>query len=171
MLPTLRPDDWVQVGSPVLKLGQIIVVVSHSQLIAHRIALIEGAGALNRVWTRGDNMPYCDPPWRPDQIIGAVTRIIRPEGDFAPDNRITLKLRLRWAYLTMRWYAGRVYRKLVRTVGLHRSLSSSHDGVPTGEAATATLAETVEPAAGPGLRGQAAAASLESGPDRSSDTP
>lgn len=74
--------------------------------------------------TRGDNTPYPDPPWTPDQIVGEVVRIIRADGDFAPDNRITCRIRLQWAYAYCRHKTGQLVRKLVRLIGRSRSLPS-----------------------------------------------
>lgn len=170
MWPTLHQGDWVVVSSGSCTAGALVVAAEPGgRKVVHRVVV--GPEPSGSMWvSRGDNMPYCDAPWRPDQVVGVVTRVVRPEGDFAPENRITLKLRLRWTYLTTRWYAGRAYRKLVRRFGFHRSLPSPHGGVPAGEAAPATLAEAVAQATGPGLRGQTATTGSEVVPGRSAST-
>ena len=166
MLPALGEGDWVEVQVSSVRSGCMLAVRHDSGVfMVHRVVRVYTAYAIPGLLTRGDNMPYCDPPWRPDQVIGVVTRIIRPDGDFAPDNRITMALRLRWAYLTLRWYAGRVKRRLERALGRHRPLPPAHSGLPQGEAPLAPVAATVEPDDGERLRGQAPPVHLEGSPD------
>lgn len=117
MLPNVREGDWLEVEIGDLTPGVIVVTTNGHLSVAHRLMRVRRHAGKTDIITRGDNMPYCDTPWTSEQVIGVVTRIIRPAGDFVPGNRITLILRLRWAYLALRWRASQVKRRLEHLLG------------------------------------------------------
>lgn len=144
MYPTLVSGDWVEAvpKSPVP--GDILICLTHDgQLVVHRMTGVRGGGS-GEIVTRGDNVPVSDPPWSSEQVVGVVTRIIRPEGDIVPENRITFAHRLRWVYLTLRWYSHRVQQGLMRINGCRRPTLTLLDGIQQPKSKADSISQAVE---------------------------
>jgi hypothetical protein len=119
MQPTLREGDWVEVAQGgACATGSVAGVrTGDGRLIIHRIIGTAEMPSGLRVITRGDNRERPDPPWVPEQIIGPVTRVIRPDGAFPVDRRITWQIQLRWCRLTLRYRLAKGWRRVVHLVG------------------------------------------------------
>ena len=76
MLPAIWPGDVVTVRRrelSELRPGQVVLAQREGKLIAHRIHAIGG----DRILTRGDSLPQCDPPVCAAEILGEVVSILR----------------------------------------------------------------------------------------------
>ena len=81
MLPAIRPGDVLEVV-PIdilrVSVGDVILFRWEERLLAHRvIRLIDEDEPL--VITRGDRHTHDDPPVHASQIIGLVSRVVRPD--------------------------------------------------------------------------------------------
>src|SRR5579884_2713128 len=75
MLPSIWPGDIVLIasaGSEQFEVGAIVVIRKSAGLLIHR--LIARAAWLT---SRGDAMPQADPPVRPGDVLGKVTKVYR----------------------------------------------------------------------------------------------
>jgi signal peptidase len=119
MLPSVWPGDIVTVqrrGLSDLQPGQIVLCYREGELIAHRVTSVVG----DRLITRGDSLPHCDPSVTASDIVGQVVSILRNGRSIFPDQswwqralssilrhsdfctRMTLRIGRRWQRLRCR---------------------------------------------------------------------
>lgn len=79
MLPLIHDGDRVLVlhGSNGVRRGDMVVFWCEGGLIAHRVLRIYGRDAKLKFITKGDNVPYPDPPIDASEIVGRVLAIQR----------------------------------------------------------------------------------------------
>lgn len=76
MLPALWPGDEIMVrrqNTAELFVGQVVLCYRNQAFTAHRLITICG----DLVVTRGDSLSYEDPPFRDDEVLGAVVSVVR----------------------------------------------------------------------------------------------
>jgi hypothetical protein len=115
MLPSVLPGDVLIIrrrSGAELRVGQIILCYRDQAFIAHRlVAKLDDAFI-----TRGDSLPYHDPPFRDVDILGEVTSILR-------DGR-TASMRPLWWHRSVSWISQRstlctrIMLRLQRSAGL-----------------------------------------------------
>lgn len=79
MLPSLWPGDVITVrrqSAADLCLGQILLCYRNQAFVAHRLIAKQD----HLFSTRGDSLPYSDPPFRDEEVLGAVVSIVRGGG-------------------------------------------------------------------------------------------
>jgi len=79
MYPLIREGDQVLVllGWTGIQRGDVIVFRREGVLIAHRVMSIDKTDAGHVLITKGDNVPYFDPPLNDNQIVGRVLAVKR----------------------------------------------------------------------------------------------
>jgi signal peptidase I len=76
MLPSVWPGDVITVrrqSAAELSLGQIVLCYRNQAFVAHRVVGERDEGLI----TRGDSLPYDDPPFSESEVLGAVVSIVR----------------------------------------------------------------------------------------------
>lgn len=105
MLPSVWPGDLLTIQSAAcdeVVAGDIILVVRARRFFVHRLVGWRlGQGSL--LWvTRGDAMPYDDPPAAASELLGRVTKIRRGNHSFVPSRRVSI-LHSALAWMLCRW--------------------------------------------------------------------
>jgi len=108
MQPLIQSGDHVLVehGCPTLHPGDIVVFRHRGILIAHRIIRIEAGQSGPMLTTKGDNVPYFDPPLTPDNVIGRVLMIERGNHRLSLDRPIWRGIGWGVAQITLAWATG-----------------------------------------------------------------
>jgi hypothetical protein len=123
MLPTLWPGDLLTIqynNFDQVEQGDVVLFLREGRFFIHRV-LSKTRLENEFLVTRGDCMPQTDPPVRPGELLGKVTKIQRDGWFPAP----TLKLgRFRRIFA---WALCRcnLLRRIVMRLGAHRSSSRS----------------------------------------------
>lgn len=76
MLPSVWPGDILTVRrreAAEVRPGQILLCYRDRQFVAHRLVARRGDGLI----TRGDSLPYYDEPFREDEVLGQVVKVMR----------------------------------------------------------------------------------------------
>ena len=79
MYPAIRPRDVAvvrTVGWTGIRRGDVVLFESESRLTAHRV-LVPPIDASSPIVTKGDTLPYYDPPVRPAQLLGRIDALER----------------------------------------------------------------------------------------------
>jgi signal peptidase len=79
MLPAIWPGDVLLVrplGDTHFAKGNIVLFLRDGRLFAHRV--VDRSG--DRLITRGDAVPDCDPPVSASELLGVVAGIVRHDG-------------------------------------------------------------------------------------------
>lgn len=79
MLPLIRAGDQVLVahGWANVRRGDVIVFLQEKKMVAHRLLRIHKDDTVTTFITKGDNVPYLDPPVSDHQVVGRVLKIER----------------------------------------------------------------------------------------------
>lgn len=88
MHPLLRDGDSLELDwqSFTVAAGDIILYRDGEETIVHRVVAIRAGDAT--VVTKGDNLPWCDPPVPPERILARVTAAHSPRGTLRLDTRL-----------------------------------------------------------------------------------
>jgi signal peptidase I len=97
MFPAIRPGDFVTVHrlEPAqVSIGEVVLFIREHRLILHRALgwKLSAEGGRTMI-TRGDSLPYPDPPVSPDELLGCVTAIRRGRRLLTPRSEVS---RLAW---------------------------------------------------------------------------
>jgi Peptidase S24-like len=105
MLPSVWPGDLLTIQSAAydeVVPGDIVLVLCNNRFFVHR--LVEkrrGQDCLSWI-TRGDAMPYSDPPASVSELLGRVAGIRRANRSFVPSRRVS-QLHSALAWMLCRW--------------------------------------------------------------------
>ena len=79
MVPTIWPGDelLIQNAAGPLRRGQVVAWQNDQRIFIHRV--VEATDDQGTTLTRGDRLHVDDPLFRPEQLIGVVTHVIRDE--------------------------------------------------------------------------------------------
>lgn len=82
MRPLVPPGSHllVEFGRPEVCIGDVIVFESRGAITAHRVVARRGRGAGQAIITKGDSETAADPAIRPDDVLGIVRAVARPDG-------------------------------------------------------------------------------------------
>lgn len=82
MQPTLPPGSrlLVDFGRRDARIGEIVLFERRDAIVAHRIVATRGHGAGLALIPKGDGEPYPDGAIRPDDVLGVVRQVVRPDG-------------------------------------------------------------------------------------------
>lgn len=90
MLPGLWPGDVIEVerrAPAEVEAGAIILYVRDQRLFAHRVLKKEACAGDYLLVARGDRLSRRDPPVRPEELLGEVTRVERAGKLLVPARR------------------------------------------------------------------------------------
>ena len=82
MAPIVRHGDLVIIrhGERKLRRGDIVLLRQGGSLLVHRLVARRKTRAGEFLYTKGDRSGTCDPPVRPDQVLGRVIEVQGPKG-------------------------------------------------------------------------------------------
>ena len=133
MYPAVRPGEMLileEVGPPSVRRGDIVCLRRGRELVAHRVVDIHGGPLARILTTKGDNIPYPDPPlfFRSRPVLRVVA-VIRATGGLVRPRFGKILAFLSRHNMTVGIVKGRIGRKI-------RALSGAFP--PPGEKDTAT---------------------------------
>lgn len=100
MLPSIWPGDLLtiqQTDPGEVAPGDVLFVVREGRAIAHRLVEWQQGFEGLLCITRGDALPYVDPPVVASAMLGRVSRICRGGRSFAPSREVS------WASSILAW--------------------------------------------------------------------
>jgi hypothetical protein len=133
MLPTLWPGDLLTIrysNFDQVEPSDVVLFLRDGRFFVHRV-LGKTRSEHELLVTRGDCMPQADPPVRPGELLGKVTKIQRDSWFPAP----TLKLGpFRQIFGRMLCHCNLLRRIVMRLDAQHRSSSSRFEATVAGPA-------------------------------------
>ena len=84
MLPSVQPGDILTIrrkSLAELAVGQIVLMHRNGGLVSHRVV----GKREGHLITRGDSLPYLDPPAPENEVLGEVVSIVREGRSFDPN--------------------------------------------------------------------------------------
>jgi signal peptidase I len=134
MVPLLQPGDEVIVepfNPSQLRQGDMVVIRSSSDLVIHRVITIDQNGCVH---TKGDNLPFKDPPVSAADILGLVTKVEKNQKtlDLSTPRWITLNRLLgiigTWESKTLDY--GRKLKSFLKPKKVEQDLATEIDRLP-----------------------------------------